>query len=77
MKEIIKFELFYKALMFLVVLPFLSLIEGLYTRYVIGVSAIYNFDMVYFLLGSVSGIIALIVIVFPFKQIYNSICEES
>ncbi|MCQ5121234.1 glycerophosphoryl diester phosphodiesterase membrane domain-containing protein [Massilicoli timonensis] len=61
MKEIIKFELFYKALMFLVVLPFLSLIEGLYTRYVIGVSAIYNFDMVYFLLGSVSGIIALIV----------------
>lgn len=58
MKEIIKFELFYKALMFLVVLPFLSLIEGLYTRYVIGVSAIYNFDMVYFLLGSVSGIIA-------------------
>ena len=28
MKEIIKFELFYKALMFLVVLPFLSLIEN-------------------------------------------------
>ncbi len=47
MKEILKFEIFYKLLMNSIVLPCLSILTGWFLRYVIGDTILYNFDMVY------------------------------
>lgn len=56
MKEILKFELFYKLLMNAILLPCLSLLTGWFLRYVIGDTVLYNFDMVYSLF-SIPGIL--------------------
>lgn len=59
MKELIKFELFYKLLMYVVALPVLSALAGLFIKYVISDSVIYNFDMVLRLLN-IPGIVFII-----------------
>lgn len=56
MKEIIKFELFYKLLMNAILIPCLSLLTGWFIRYIIGDTVLYNFDMVYSLF-SIPGIL--------------------
>ena len=56
MKEIVKFELFYKLLMNAILLPCLSLLTGWFIRYIIGDTVLYNFDMVYSLF-SIPGIL--------------------
>ena len=60
MKEILKFELFYKVLMNAIVLPCLSLLTGWFIRYIIGDTVLYNFDMVYSLV-SIPGILFILV----------------
>lgn len=59
MKEILKFEIFYKLLMNSIVLPCLSILTGWFLRYVIGDTILYNFDMVYALF-SIPGILFVI-----------------
>lgn len=56
MKEIVKFELFYKLLMNAILIPCLSLLTGWFIRYIIGDTVLYNFDMVYSLF-SIPGIL--------------------
>lgn len=56
MKEILKFELFYKLWNGVIMLPCLSLFTGWFLRYVIGETILYNFDIVWELL-SIPGIL--------------------
>lgn len=42
MKEVFKFELFYKLLIYMIILPVLSLVTGWFMKYIISKSVIYN-----------------------------------
>lgn len=72
MKEIFKFELFYKLLIYTIILPILSLLTGLFMKYIISESVIYNFDMIIKLLN-IPGILgalayALIILFFIYIE---------
>ena len=51
MKEVFKFELFYKLLIYVIVLPVLSLLTGWFMKHIISESVIYNFDIIIKLLN--------------------------
>lgn len=72
MKEVFKFELFYKLLIYVIVLPVLSLLTGWFMKYIISESVIYNFDMIIKLLN-IPGILgallyALIILFFIYIE---------
>ncbi len=73
MKEVFKFELFYKLLIYVIVLPVLSLLTGWFMKYIISESVIYNFDIIIKLLN-IPGILgalfyALIILFFYLYRI--------
>lgn len=72
MKEVFKFELFYKLLIYVIVLPVLSLLTGWFMKYIISESVIYNFDIIIKLLN-IPGILgaslyALIILFFIYIE---------